>query len=67
MGALAWLGIPVAAGVVAALWATWAARPPRVTGDRASLAEHQRFLAAMERSTAGRPAGVGPTDGPASS
>ncbi|MDH6141700.1 MULTISPECIES: hypothetical protein [Kitasatospora] len=51
MGALAWLGIPVGAGVLALLWAAWAARPPRATGDGASLAEHQRFLAAMERST----------------
>jgi hypothetical protein len=51
MGALAWLGIPVGAGVLAVLWAAWAARPPRATGDGASLAEHQRFLDAMERST----------------
>ncbi|WP_329567412.1 hypothetical protein [Kitasatospora sp. NBC_01266] len=62
MGALAWLGIPVAAGVVAVLWASWAARPPRATGDGASLAEHQRFLAAMERSTVGRQAGDGGPD-----
>jgi hypothetical protein len=54
MGALAWLGIPVGAGVLALLWAAWAARPPRATGDGASLAEHQRFLAAMERSTGGQ-------------
>ncbi|MFI9270477.1 hypothetical protein ACIGXM_07165 [Kitasatospora sp. NPDC052896] len=51
MAALAWLGIPVVAALLAALWAAWAARPPRATGDGASLAEHQRFLAAMERST----------------
>lgn len=51
MAALAWLGIPVAAALIAALWATWAARPPRATGDGASLAEHQRFRAAMERGT----------------
>ncbi|MFE0463642.1 hypothetical protein ACFW1A_30765 [Kitasatospora sp. NPDC058965] len=53
MAVLAWLGIPVVAGVVAVLWATWAARPPKATGDGASLAEHQRFTAAMERSTGG--------------
>ncbi|GAA1273074.1 hypothetical protein GCM10009665_71180 [Kitasatospora nipponensis] len=53
MAVLAWLGIPVAAGVVAVIWAAWAARPPRATGDGASLAEHQRFRAAMERSTGG--------------
>ncbi|MDH6575567.1 hypothetical protein [Kitasatospora sp. MAP5-34] len=52
MAALAWLIIPVAAALVAMLWAGWAARTPRATGDPASLAEHQRFLAAMERSTA---------------
>ncbi|WP_198045543.1 hypothetical protein [Kitasatospora mediocidica] len=51
MAALAWLGIPVVAGLVAVLWAAWAARPPRATGDGASLAEHQRFKAAMERTT----------------
>ncbi|PYC67061.1 hypothetical protein C7C46_30645 [Streptomyces tateyamensis] len=51
MAALAWLGIPVVAGVIAVLWAAWAARPRRATGDGASLAEHERFLAAMERST----------------
>ncbi|MDH6123301.1 hypothetical protein [Kitasatospora sp. GP82] len=52
MAALAWLIIPVVAAVVAMIWASWAARAPRATGDPASLAEHQRFRAAMERSTA---------------
>ncbi len=56
MAALAWLGIPVVAALVATLWAIWAARPPRATSDGASLAEHQRFQAAMERTTgASRP------------
>ncbi|MDH6116471.1 hypothetical protein [Kitasatospora sp. GAS204B] len=67
MGALAWLGIPVAAGVIAVLWASWAARPRRAVGDGASLAEHQRFLAAMERSTAGQRADGGGTDSSPSS
>ncbi|GAA0669708.1 hypothetical protein GCM10010193_22140 [Kitasatospora atroaurantiaca] len=53
MAALAWLIIPVIAAVLAMVWAGWAARTPRATGDPASLAEHQRFRAAMERSTAG--------------
>ncbi|MGK4582897.1 hypothetical protein [Kitasatospora sp. HPMI-4] len=52
MAALAWLIIPVIAAVAAMIWAGWAARTPRATGDPASLAEHQRFRAAMERSTA---------------
>ncbi|MFI8453932.1 hypothetical protein [Kitasatospora sp. NPDC085464] len=45
--------IPVVAVVAAALWAGWAQRAPRATGDPASLAEHRRFMAAMERTTAG--------------
>ncbi|MFF7992994.1 hypothetical protein ACFZDG_24770 [Kitasatospora xanthocidica] len=53
MGALAWLIIPVVAVLAAALWAGWAQRAPRATGDPASLAEHRRFMAAMERTTAG--------------
>jgi hypothetical protein len=53
MAALAWLIIPVAAALAAMVWAGWAARTPRATGDPASLAEHERFRAAMERSTSG--------------
>ncbi|MFJ1704366.1 hypothetical protein [Kitasatospora sp. NPDC088346] len=53
MAALAWLIIPIVALLLATLWAVWAARAPRATADPASLAEHQRFRAAMERSTAG--------------
>ena len=53
MGALAWLVIPVVAVLVAAAWAGWAQRAPKATGDPASLAEHRRFMAAMERTTAG--------------
>ncbi|MFJ8042982.1 hypothetical protein ACIRBX_21055 [Kitasatospora sp. NPDC096147] len=53
MAALAWLIIPVVAALCAMVWAGWAARTPRATGDPASLAEHQRFKAAMERSTSG--------------
>ncbi|WP_368666634.1 hypothetical protein [Kitasatospora sp. MBT63] len=45
--------IPVVALLLGTLWALWAARTPRATADPASLAEHQRFRAAMERSTAG--------------
>jgi hypothetical protein len=59
MAALAWLIIPVVAAVAAMIWAGWAARTPRATGDPASLAEHQRFRAAMERSTAAASKGNG--------
>ncbi|MER6399051.1 MULTISPECIES: hypothetical protein [unclassified Kitasatospora] len=52
MAALAWLIIPVIAALFAAVWAGWAQRSPRATGDPASLAEHRRFMAAMERTTA---------------
>ncbi|MER7706337.1 hypothetical protein ABTX81_26010 [Kitasatospora sp. NPDC097605] len=52
MAALAWLIIPCVAAVLATVWAGWAQRAPRATGDPASLAEHQRFMAAMERTTA---------------
>ncbi|AXI79360.1 hypothetical protein [Peterkaempfera bronchialis] len=51
MGALAWLVIPVIAVLVAAVWAAWAARPPKATADGASLADYERFRAALERST----------------
>ncbi|MET8699940.1 hypothetical protein ACFVUH_11085 [Kitasatospora sp. NPDC058032] len=53
MAVLAWLSIPCVAGALAAVWAIWAQRAPKATGDPASLAEHQRFMAAMERTTAG--------------
>ncbi|MFJ9696542.1 hypothetical protein [Kitasatospora sp. NPDC101183] len=53
MSALAWLIIPCVALVVAAVWAGWAQREPRATQDPASLAEHRRFMDAMERTTAG--------------
>ncbi|MFJ5232668.1 hypothetical protein ACIQBJ_22575 [Kitasatospora sp. NPDC088391] len=45
--------IPVVAGLLAMVWAGWAARPRRAMTDPTSLAEHERFRAAMERSTGG--------------
>ncbi|WTG90618.1 hypothetical protein OH807_25450 [Kitasatospora sp. NBC_01560] len=60
MAALAWLIIPVVAALLAAVWAGWAQRAPRATGDPASLAEHRRFMAAMERTTTGSGPGEGP-------
>ncbi|MGK5626902.1 hypothetical protein [Streptomyces sp. URMC 123] len=52
MAALAWLLIPVAAALIAALWASWAARNRRI-GDVAELAGYARFREAMERSRSG--------------
>ncbi|MDX6355977.1 MAG: hypothetical protein QOF98_2880 [Streptomyces sp.] len=52
MAALAWLLIPLAAAVVAALWGRWAARH-RSTGDGASLAGYERFRTAMETGALG--------------
>ncbi|WP_420492823.1 hypothetical protein [Kitasatospora camelliae] len=43
--------IPAVAAILASIWAIWAARPPRAATDPSSLAEHERFRAAMERST----------------
>jgi hypothetical protein len=56
MGVLAWLIIPVVAGVFAALWAAWSTRT-RTVDDSDSLAGHQRFREAMERAS-------GPVGGP---
>ncbi|WP_370421299.1 hypothetical protein AB8O64_23980 [Streptomyces sp. QH1-20] len=56
MAALAWLLIPVAAAVAAALWGSWAARNRKV-GDVAELAGYERFRAAMERPDSGASSG----------
>ncbi|MFI2258084.1 hypothetical protein OHU45_12230 [Streptomyces tubercidicus] len=48
MGALLWLLIPVGAGLVAAVWSSWALRN-RKTGDVAELAGYARFRDAMEK------------------
>ncbi|MFF4601587.1 hypothetical protein ACFY12_02355 [Streptomyces sp. NPDC001339] len=48
MGALLWLLIPVGAGLVAAVWSSWALRH-RKTGDVAELAGYARFRDAMEK------------------
>jgi len=47
VAALAWLLIPLAAAVAAAIWGRWAARR-RTTGDGASLAGYERFREAMQ-------------------
>ncbi|MFE1769027.1 hypothetical protein ACWDBF_11775 [Streptomyces angustmyceticus] len=48
MGALLWLLIPVGAGLVAAVWSSWALRN-RKAGDVAELAGYARFRDAMEK------------------
>ncbi len=48
MAALAWLLIPLAAAVGAAIWGGWAQRN-RSTGDVAELAGYARFRDAMEK------------------
>ncbi|MFC1417363.1 hypothetical protein [Streptacidiphilus cavernicola] len=50
MSVLAWWAIPAVAGVCAAVWAAWSTRT-RTTGDNDSLAGHQRFREAMERTS----------------
>ncbi|GAA2465685.1 hypothetical protein [Streptomyces macrosporus] len=49
MAALAWLLIPFAAAVGAAVWAVWASRKPSGFGDAAGVAGYEAFRAAMER------------------
>ncbi|MEE1938868.1 hypothetical protein V1L54_05480 [Streptomyces sp. TRM 70361] len=49
MAALAWLLIPFAAAVGAAVWSVWAARRPSGAGDAEGVAGYEAFRAAMER------------------
>ncbi|MFC4331221.1 hypothetical protein ACFPC0_26265 [Streptomyces andamanensis] len=53
MGALAWLLIPVVAGIAAGLWGSWANRTRRIRSDGPELDGYARFREAMERSTSG--------------
>ena len=53
VGALAWLLIPVVAGIVAGLWGSWANRTRRIRSDGPELDGYARFREAMERSTSG--------------
>ncbi|HVW80686.1 MAG TPA: hypothetical protein VHB69_07090 [Mycobacteriales bacterium] len=50
MGVLAWLGAPAVATVVAIVWVNWAARPRGPVEVEQSLAERERFKAAVARS-----------------
>ncbi|HZG06824.1 MAG TPA: hypothetical protein VE546_25200 [Streptomyces sp.] len=49
MAALAWLLIPFAATVGAAVWAVWVSRKPSGSGDAEGVAGYEAFRAAMER------------------
>lgn len=49
MAALAWLLIPFAAAVGAAVWAVWVSRKPSGFGDAEGVAGYEAFRAAMER------------------
>jgi cytochrome c-type biogenesis protein CcmH/NrfF len=47
--ALAWWLIPLVATAMAVVWVTWVSRPRRRADTHESLAEHQRFLAALSQ------------------
>jgi hypothetical protein len=54
MGVLAWLGIPAGATVLAIIWVNWSARPRGPVGTHQSLAERERFNAAIAKPLAPR-------------
>jgi hypothetical protein len=49
MGVLAWLVVPAVATVLAIVWVNWSARPRGPVETHESLAERERFVAAMGR------------------
>ncbi|MER6978969.1 hypothetical protein [Streptomyces carpinensis] len=53
MAALAWLLIPLVAGIAAGLWGGWVNRTRKVRSDGPELDGYARFREAMERSTSG--------------
>jgi hypothetical protein len=56
MQALVWWTVPLAAFVVAIVWVSIANRPRPPADPHDSVAEHERFRAAMDRQTGGAPA-----------
>jgi hypothetical protein len=42
-----WLAAPVAATLIAALWAWWRARPERAPTSRQAIRAHRRYLDAL--------------------
>ncbi|MEU1053705.1 hypothetical protein [Streptomyces sp. NPDC005876] len=53
MAALAWLLIPLLAGIVAGLWGGWANRSRKIRGDGSELDGYAKFREAMEKSRSG--------------
>lgn len=53
MAALAWWLIPITATLLAIGWVTWMNRPRRPADAHDTLAAHQRFTAALQRSETG--------------
>jgi hypothetical protein len=53
MQALVWWTVPLAAFVVAIVWVSIANRPRPPADPHDSVAEHERFRAAMDRQTGG--------------
>ncbi|MGP4051461.1 hypothetical protein [Streptomyces sp. 2A115] len=49
MAALAWLLIPLFAGIGAGLWGSWVGRNRKTIGDGTELAGYTRFREAMEK------------------
>jgi hypothetical protein len=58
--ALAWWLIPLIATAMAVVWVTWVSRPRRRADTHESLAEHQRFLAALSQPAAPAPTTASP-------
>jgi hypothetical protein len=50
VGALVWWLIPLTFTLLAIVWVTWVNRPRRPADAHDSLAAHQRFTAALQRS-----------------
>jgi len=51
-----WLGGPVVATVLAAVWAWWRGRPASVPTPKQAMAEHQAYLDALHRPAVDRAA-----------
>jgi hypothetical protein len=67
VSALAWWLIPLAATVLAVVWAAWRSRPRRPADAHVAMEDMARFRQAMERpmpaGPGGRPAGLDATGG----
>lgn len=50
LGALVWWLIPITFTLLAIVWVTWVNRPRRPADAHDTLAAHQRFTAALQRS-----------------